>query len=194
MVFNRNGPALTRACLVLAPLLLWVPSCATLESTGELPTAQSVDLSRYAGKWYEIARLPMWAQRHCVRSSAEYTLHESGEVSVRNACQTDSDEEMSIEGVATVVEREHHAKLNVVFDQWAAKLVSFFTSSDKGNYWILRVDPEYRLAVVGTPDRDYLWILARTPTLDESTYQDVVAFSQQLGYETENLIRAPQYY
>ena len=171
-------------CLMLA-------ACSTIDTAGELPTASSVDLSRYAGMWYEIARLPMWAQRNCVSSTAEYRLLDSGKVGVRNACITNTGEEISIEGLATVVDREHRAKLNVAFDQWAAKLVGLFTSSDRGNYWILQVDPDYRLAVVGTPDRDYLWILARTPVIDEARYQDAVIFSQGLGFHTEHLIRAP---
>jgi apolipoprotein D and lipocalin family protein len=170
-------------CLMLA-------ACSTVETAGELPTASSVDLSRYGGIWHEIARLPMWAQRNCVRSTAEYRILDSGEIGVRNACITTTGEEMSIEGVATVVDREHRAKLNVVFDRWAAKLVAWLTSSKRGNYWILRVDPDYQLAVVGTPDLDYLWILARTPTLDEASYQDAVTFSQHLGFHTEHLIRA----
>jgi apolipoprotein D and lipocalin family protein len=170
-------------CLMLA-------ACSTVETAGGLPTASSVDLFRYTGMWYEIARLPMWAQRNCVRSTAAYRLLDSGKVSVRNACVTSIGKEISIEGVATVVDREHRAKLNVVFDQWAAKLVAFFTSSDRGNYWILRVDSDYRLAVVGTPDRDYLWILARTPVINEASYQDAVAFAQHLGFHTEHLIRA----
>ena len=169
---------------------LMVASCSTVEPSGELPTALSVDLTRYGGVWHEIARLPMWAQRNCVKSTAEYRLLEPGKIHVRNACVTSSGEEISIEGVATVVDPEHRAKLNVVFDQWAAKLVAFFTSSDQGNYWILRVDPDYRLAVVGTPDRDYLWILARTPALDEAGYQDAVTFAHHLGFQTERLIRA----
>jgi len=166
-------------------------ACSTVQPAGELPTASSVDLSRYAGMWYEIARLPMWAQRNCVSSTAEYRLLDSGKVDVRNACITNTGEEISIEGLATVVDREHRAKLNVVFNQWAAKLVGLFTSSDRGNYWILRVDPDYRLAVVGTPDRDYLWILSKTPLLDEASYQDAVTFAQHLGFHTEHLIRAP---
>jgi apolipoprotein D and lipocalin family protein len=172
-------------------LCLMLAACSTIETTSELPTASPVDLSRYGGLWYEIARLPMWAQRNCVRSTAEYRLLESGEVGVRNACVTTTGEEMSIEGVATVVDREHRAKLNVVFDQWAAKLVALLASAERGNYWILRVDTDYRLAVVGTPDRDYLWILARNPVIDEATYQDAVTFSQRLGFHTEQLIRAP---
>lgn len=169
---------------------LMLGACSTIGTPGELPTALSVDLSRYSGLWHEIARLPMWAQRNCVTSTAEYRLLESGEVGVRNACVTNTGEEISIEGVATVVDpEEHQAKLNVVFDQWAAKLVALLTSSEEGNYWILRVDPGYRLAIVGTPDRDYLWILARTPTIEEATYQDAVSFSQRLGFDTQRLIR-----
>ena len=189
IAFNNNGSALARMSLVFAPLLLCVPSCTTLETARELPTALSVDLERYVGTWHEIARLPMWEQRDCVKSTAEYWLLESGDIGVRNACVTTQGGLISIEGVATVIDREHKARLNVVFDQWAAKLVSLFTSWERGNYWILRVDPDYRFAVVGTPDRDFLWILARDPKLDESTYQDLVSFSQKLGYQTENLIR-----
>jgi apolipoprotein D and lipocalin family protein len=169
---------------------LLLTACSTVDPAGTLPTALSVDLTRYGGVWHEIARLPMWGQRNCVRSTAEYRLLGSGNISVRNACVTSTGEEISIEGVATVVDHEHRAKLNVVFDQWAAKLVAWFTSSEEGNYWILRIDPDYRLAIVGTPDRDYLWILARTPSLDESSYQEAVAFSQHLGFPTDQLIRA----
>ena len=172
-------------------IYLMLGACSSVEPAGKLPTALSVDLSRYSGMWHEIARLPMWGQRNCVKSTAEYRLLEAGKVAVRNACTTSTGEEISIEGVATVVDPEHQAKLNVVFDQWAAKLVALLTSSEQGNYWILRVDPDYRLAIVGTPDRDYLWILARTPSLDEATYQEAVAFSHRLGFQTEHLIRAP---
>ena len=177
--------------LTMGVFCLMLGACSSVEPAGQLPTALSVDLSRYSGMWYEIARLPMWGQRNCVRSTAEYRLLDSGKVAVRNACITSTAEEISIEGVATVVDPEHQAKLNVVFDQWAAKLVAWFTSSEQGNYWILRVDPDYRLAIVGTPDRDYLWILARTPSIDEASYQDMVSVSQRLGFQTEHLIRAP---
>ncbi|MEX0830001.1 MAG: lipocalin family protein [Nitrospirales bacterium] len=179
--------------ILFGVIFLMLSACASVDSLEEVPTATSVDLSRYAGKWYEVARLPMWAQRDCLRSTAEYTVLLSGKIGVRNACITSDGKEKNIQGVAAIVDQTHHAKLNVVFDQWAAKLVSFFSSSDEGNYWILRVDPEYRHAVVGTPDREYLWILSRTPQLPESTYQELVAFSQRLGFTTGNLIRSAPY-
>jgi len=93
--------------------------------------------------------------------------------------------------MASVVDPGHHSKLNVVFDQWAAKLVAWFRSSIQGNSWIFPVDPDYGIAGVGTPDRDYLWIVSRTRMLDASTYQDLVACSERLGFWTEDLIHAP---
>ncbi len=171
-------------------LCLILSACATVDQVEKLPTAPSVDLSRYVGKWYEIARLPMWAQRLCRQSTAEYSLLDSGDIGVKNSCVTTDGEETSIEGTATIIDQKSEAKLNVVFNQWAAQIIAFYTPPNEGNYWILRVDPEYQHAVVGTPDREYLWILARTPDLPEDTYQELVTFSQQLGFSTENLIRA----
>lgn len=170
-------------------MILWMVSgCAGMKEP--LSTASSVDLARYMGTWYEIARLPMWAQKRCAASTADYRLMDSGKVAVRNACVTTGGDRVAVEGTATVVDPVTRAKFHVVFDQWAAKLVSWFTSSERGNYWILRLDPEYRWAVVGTPDRDYLWILARTPTMEEALYRELVEFSRQRGFEIERLIRA----
>ncbi|MCA9422139.1 MAG: lipocalin family protein, partial [Nitrospira sp.] len=74
--------------LAIGVVYVMLGSCSTLDPAGTLPTATSVDLSRYNGMWYEIARLPMWGQRNCLRSTAEYRLLESGKVAVRNACTT----------------------------------------------------------------------------------------------------------
>jgi apolipoprotein D and lipocalin family protein len=91
------------------------------------------------------------------------------------------------EGVATVVDPKTNARLTVVFDNWFARL---FGSSREGNYWILDLDPEYRTAMVGTPDRRYLWILSRTPQLKDSIYQRLVERARQLGYPVSDLIKA----
>jgi len=176
--------------ITIALWFLILTACATVEPVQELPTATSVDLSRYVGKWYEIARLPMWAQRNCLRSTAEYTFLESDDIGVKNTCATEDGGETSIQGIAKIVDQEHGAKFDVVFDQWAAKIIKFYSPPNNGNYWILKVDPDYQYAAVGTPDREYLWILARTPSLPEDTYQELVTFSQRLGFTTEKLIRA----
>jgi apolipoprotein D and lipocalin family protein len=161
--------------------------CAGIDSRGELPTVASVDLGRYAGTWYEIARLPMWFQRHCVDSKAVYAVRSDGRVGVHNECVTDSGGLATADGVATVVDAKTNARLSVVFDNWFARL---FGSSREGNYWILDLDPEYRTVLVGTPDRRYLWILARAPRIDDGTYQKLVELAREFGYPVEDLIRA----
>jgi len=182
---DRSGSVSAR--LALTVLCLMLGACAGVESRGELSTVASVDLSRYAGTWYEIARLPMWFQRHCVDSKAIYSHRPNGAVGVHNECVTGTGKVEQAEGVATVVDAKTNAKLTVVFDNWFARV---FGSSHEGNYWILELDPEYRIAMVGTPDRRFLWILSRAPQLDEATYRRLVARAQQLGYPVSDLIRA----
>lgn len=177
--------------IVTAILVCLVTGCAGTGLKTPPETVTAVDLTRYTGLWHEIARLPMWAQWNCVTSTAEYRLRDDGKVGVRNACVTKDGGQISIDGEATVVDAEHHAKLNVVFDQWAAKLVAWFTSSEQGNYWILRLDPNYQWVVVGTPDREYLWILSRSKVMDDDLYRELVEYVRQQGFSVDKLIRAP---
>lgn len=171
--------------IIAVPALL--TSCAELKSRESLTTVPSVDLGRYAGTWYEMARLPMWFQRHCVDAIATYTLRTDGFVGVHNKCVTGEGGIEQADGTATVVDTKTNARLIVVFDNWFTRLFGTFR---EGNYWILDLDPEYRTALVGTPDRRYLWILSRTPVLDEATYQRLVEKAGQLGFPVSDLIRA----
>ena len=174
-------PAITvLLCLVSA-------SCATNQSAPELKTATSVDLTRYQGTWYEIARLPNWFQKKCIQSKATYKLLESGDVAVRNECLTNTGKSKVAFGTASVVDKQTNAKLEVVFDNWFSRLFPFLT---KGKYWILYLDSEYHTVIVGTPDRKYLWIMTRTPQLEEQMYQQLVGRCQELGFNTNRLIRA----
>ena len=171
--------------LRLLVILLTVSSCTTFGSREPLPTVASVDLSRYAGTWYEIARLPMWFQRHCVESNAIYAIRPDGRIAVHNECSTKTGPLDQVDGVATVIDTKTNARLTVTFDNWFARLAG---SSREGNYWILDLDEEYHTSMVGTPDRRYLWILSRTPQLDDSTYQRLVLKAQQLGFPISDLI------
>lgn len=163
-----------------------VGGCVGIEPPADLPTVSSVDLNRYAGTWYEIARLPMWFQRHCVDSKAVYTIRSDGRIGVHNECVTDDGGTAVADGIATVVDATTNARLSVVFDNWFSRL---FGSSREGNYWIVDLDEEYRTALVGTPDRRYLWILARVPRLDDERYGQLVQRAKELGYSVERLIR-----
>ena len=167
--------------------LAMAAGCAT--STTErlhlppLQTVAHVELSRYVGTWYEIANFPQSFQRGCTASTATYTLRSDGDIDVLNRCRKGSvdGEEKSALGRARVVDRSTNAKLEVSFFRpfWA-------------DYWIIDLSDDYSYAVVGHPGRDYLWILARTPTMAEATFQGIVARLQAKGYETSRLIRTQQ--
>ena len=168
-------------------LILTCASCATNQSAPDLQTAASVDLTRYQGTWYEIARLPNWFQKACTQSKATYKLLESGDVAVRNDCLTTTGKPKIAFGTASVVDKQTNAKLEVVFDNWFSRLFPFLT---KGKYWILYLDTQYQTVIVGTPDRKYLWIMARTPQIEEQMYQQLVSRARTLGFDTDRLIRA----
>jgi apolipoprotein D and lipocalin family protein len=157
------------------PLLVAL-ACA---APAPLRTVERVDLGRYAGTWYEIASFPTRFQRGCTATTATYGVRDDGRVSVRNRCVRDG-EEAGIEGVAWPID-DSNARLKVRFF-WP------FT----GDYQILALDPDYRWAVVGTPSRGYLWILARTPRIDDELYRELVAKAQAEGFEVARLVRTPQ--
>ena len=177
-----------RSVAILVSLYaLLMAGCAGIASKPPLQTVASVDLSRYAGTWYEIARLPMWFQRHCIDSKAIYTIRPDGKIGVHNECVTDTGKLDQADGIATVVDTTTNARLAVIFDNFFARLVG---PSREGNYWILDLDLDYQTALIGTPDRRYLWILSRSPYLDEVTYQRLVGKAQQFGFPISDFIRA----
>lgn len=151
------------------------------------PTVTAVDLSRYAGRWYEIARLPAFFQRDCLRSWADYAPRAPDRLAVVNTCETRDGETRSVRGEARVVDATTHAKLLVTFDTWFAWLMP---KPSRGNYWILALDPAYATALVGTPDRGYLWLLAREPSLAPEREQALVDQAAALGFDTNRLVRA----
>ena len=152
---------------------------ATGSRKDELEVVPSVDLSRYVGQWYEIARLPNRFQKKCADSvTANYTLRSDGSIQVVNRCRKASGEFTTAKGKAKIVDKKTNAKLKVTFF-WP-----FY-----GKYWILDLGPNYEYAVVGEPGRDYLWILSRTPQIDEALYQQLLAKMQARGFDTTRMIR-----
>jgi apolipoprotein D and lipocalin family protein len=172
--------------LGLAALL--AAACSTQGPPPDLPTVPYVDLNRYQGTWHEIARLPMWFQRGCVRSSAKYTLEAGGTVRVLNRCTTAEGAVKEAQGRAFVTDPQTNARLEVEFDNWFSRL---FPGVARGPYWIVHLEPDYSGAVVGSPSREYLWILARDPVLPDDRYAALVALADQLGFATAALVRAP---
>jgi apolipoprotein D and lipocalin family protein len=155
-------------------------SCAPSLAVDTLPTVSKVDLNRYAGRWHEIARLPMFFQRNCTGEvTAQYSLKPNGKVEVVNQCRQKDGSLSTARGTARVVDPATNAKLKVSF---------FWPFS--GDYWILALGSNYEYALVGEPGRKYLWILARQPEMEESLYQKLVLQAKSLGFDTSRLIRS----
>lgn len=169
----------------LRALLLLVGAIAPVAGANTAVTAvQELDVSRYAGHWYEIARLPMPFQKNCARDvTAAYTLREDDLIGVRNACVTAEGKPIVAEGVARRVDG-HPGRLKVRFaPKWLSWLP--FVWAD---YWVIDLDPGYTWAVVGEPGRDYLWVLSREPSMDRRRLERIKARAAAMGYELDGLI------
>jgi apolipoprotein D and lipocalin family protein len=148
-----------------------------------LTVVPSVDLKRYAGTWYEIARYPNRFQRDCASDTvATYTLRPDGKITVLNQCRTAEGKTKSARGTARLADAKGpNSKLKVTF---------FWPFS--GDYWIVGLDPDYRWAVIGEPRRNYLWILSRDKQLPPETLARIEALAREKGFDTGKLIRTPQ--
>jgi apolipoprotein D and lipocalin family protein len=158
---------------------LWLAACALLgcKSPEVLPTVDSVDLNRYAGKWYEWARFDHSFERGCLCSTAEYTL-QGDVVRVVNTCTEAPGKEKSTEGKAFPVPGTNNAQLKVQFF-WPFK----------GDYYILALGEDYEYALVGAPNRKYLWILGRTAEPDVVTVEMLLAKAESLGFNTQEVLK-----
>lgn len=148
-----------------------------------LQTMPYVDLNRYTGTWYEIARYPNSFQKDCVGSRATYSLRDDGRISVLNECydRTFEGKIRSAKGTARVVDSATNAKLKVSFF-WP-----FY-----GPYWIIDLGKDYEFAVIGHPKRQYLWILSRSKDMDQNVYEAILERLRQQQYDTTKLMRTLQ--
>ena len=152
----------------------------------ELKTVTDLKLPRYVGTWYEIARLPMSHEPDdCTDVSAHYSVKDNGAIEVRNRCRVDGTVEEA-EGEATVAGADP-ARLEVSFLPKGLRWLPFA----RGDYWVMQVAPDYSVALVGTPDRRYLWLLARSPQLDALTQDHYLANARAQGFDLSRLIITP---
>jgi apolipoprotein D and lipocalin family protein len=193
-----NGPHLSAAScakLLRAALL----GAALLASAGpaaaqqRLVTVPKVDLERYAGTWHEVARLPNRFQAQCLAEvTAHYTPRGDGTVAVVNRCRTtpegDSVPAWDVaEGVARPVDPSN-AKLQVSF----LPALLRWLPVGWGDYWVLELDPEYRWALVGEPGLRYLWVLSRSPVLQQDVLQGVLGRARQMGFPVDKVVLSAQ--
>lgn len=174
--------------LILIALTL---SAAAFGQTKEaaLQTVPKVDLNKYAGKWYEIAKYPNRFQKKCVgNTTATYTLKGDGEIEVLNQCIKKDGLVDTAKGEAKVADKTTNAKLKVRFAPGALSWLPFVW----GNYWIIELGPNYEYTVIGEPGRDYFWILSRKPEMNDATFQAILRRAEAAGFNPAKVERTPQ--
>lgn len=170
-------------------MLLVAPSDVIHKSANSPTTVDKVNLKKYAGTWYEIGRLPMYFQRNCARDvTATYTEKTDGSgIIVTNKCVDKEGSSIVAEGLAKPV-NDTGSKLKVTFlPSWIRWL-----PVGRADYWVLARDADYKTALVGTPDKDYLWLLARSPNISQETYAKYRQIAQQQGYDLKEFNLTPQ--
>jgi apolipoprotein D and lipocalin family protein len=171
-------------------LALTLVACTSTKHGLEAPaTVSQVDIQRYAGRWYEIARLPMPFQKADEAAIAEYGLNADGTVSVNNTATRPDGTQHGIRGYAKVLNPPANTKLAVRFSTWFGPLIPV---PKEGNYWILYVDDHYREAIVGTPNRKYLWLLARSPKIPDARFTALLAKAKLLGFDVSRIVIDPR--
>jgi apolipoprotein D and lipocalin family protein len=176
--------------IVLILLLAALAILAMAQRDRPLRVVPNVDPTRYAGQWYEIARLPNRYQKRCAGEViATYTPRPDGTITVFNRCRLENGSEISVTGVARVAGKDQpNSKLKVRF---APAWLSFIPQV-WGDYQVIALSPNYEHAVVGDPSRTYLWILSRTPTLDEGVYRQLLEEAQAQDFDVNLLQKTRQ--
>ena len=152
-------------------------------------TIPSLDVPRYMGTWYEIAKYPNRFQRDCAgNTTATYSVREDGKVQVVNRCRQKDGTVKSATGVARQLAGPASPKLEVRF----APAILSFLPMVWGDYWIIDLDPGYTLAAVSDAKREYLWILARTPAVDKAALDGLTTRLKSQGFDIGRLEPTPQ--
>ena len=167
-------------------ITITVGCCVAHAQGNETPVKAipALDVPRYMGTWYEIAKFPNWFQKKCVANTkAEYSIRIDGNLKVLNSCKTASGEITDAEGTAKQVGAKDSPKLLVRFaPAWLSFLPMVW-----GDYWIIDLDPQYQVAAVSDPKREYLWVLSRTPQLDKKVYEELLQRLQSQQFDVRKL-------
>jgi len=167
-------------------LLICFGSSQVMSQQGDqsVKTIAALDVPRYLGAWYEIAKFPNWFQKKCVSNTkAVYTAKSDGNLRVLNSCKTATGETSEAEGLARQIGTKDSPKLEVRFaPEWLSFLPMVW-----GDYWVIDLDPQYQVAAVSDPRREYLWVLSRTPQIDPKPYADLLQRLNQQQFDIQKL-------
>jgi apolipoprotein D and lipocalin family protein len=155
----------------------------------ELTTVERVELPRYIGKWHEIALLPNRFQAQCIAdTTATYAMKDNGNIEVTNRCKLADGKYETALGEAKLAKPDNTTKLKVRFAPWYLS----WLPQVWGNYWVIKLEPNYQYAVVSEPDRKMLWILSRTPTMNAETLTSIKTELTAKGFDMTKLQLTPQ--
>jgi apolipoprotein D and lipocalin family protein len=173
---------------LLIGLLLSISALPALAQEA-LTTVASVNVPRYMGTWYEIAKYPNWFQRKCVsNTSAQYSTQPDGTVRVQNRCTQADGKVSEAIGQARQIGESTSPKIQVRFaPEWLS-----FVPLVWGNYWVIDLDTDYQLVAVSEPKRDYLWVLSRTPEVSAKAYDELMARLEKKGFDLKKLEKSTQ--
>jgi apolipoprotein D and lipocalin family protein len=158
-------------------------------SNSEPATVNYVDLQKYIGVWYEIAKIPNRFQKGCAsNTTATYKLRDDGRIDVINRCKSNEGSINEAKGIAKVADEKTNSKLKVSFVRILG--ISLFW----GDYWIIGLDKDYKYAVIGSPDRKYGWILSRTAKLPQNDLNDIFEILRRQGYNSKDFEMTEQNY
>ena len=176
--------------LVLSSLLIQANVYSqTVVTPVPVKTIASLDVPRYLGAWYEIAKFPNWFQKKCIgNTKAVYTIKADGNLQVLNSCKTANGDTSLAEGSAKQIGAKDSPRLEVRFaPEWLSFLPLVW-----GDYWVIDLDAQYQVAAVSDPKRDYLWVLSRTPQMDPKLYDELLTRLQQQQFDVRKLEKTSQ--
>ncbi len=179
---NKDKWRLLQIVILFIGGTLGLSACIT-QSVKPPQTVNTVDLQRYAGSWYEIAKIPNRFQRHCVgHTTASYSLRNDGNIDVTNRCMQANGEYDEAQGIARIVDSQSNAKLEVSFVNLLGKQLFW------GDYWIIGLEDHYEYAIVGHPQRKYGWILSRHPQMNTKQLDHLFLILQSQGYDPDAFV------
>lgn len=170
------------------PFIAVIAGCAS--PPPHLPTQSGVDLDKYSGTWYEQARLPNRFQAECSGDvRADYKPRPDGTISVTNQCRTKDSGTKVAHGEgrpSKAFDPPDPAKLEVRFaPKWTSWLPMVW-----GDYWIIKLQDDYQYSLVGTPDREYLWVLSREKVANGAVVAGLLDYARTLGFPVDQIIKA----
>ncbi|MEI8156686.1 MAG: lipocalin family protein [Burkholderiales bacterium] len=171
-------------CIGWSAVIAQTPEGGAAQPYGQLVTIPTLDVPRYMGTWYEIAKYPNRFQKKCVAETrAQYKVQASGAVQVINRCRKESGEMDEAIGEARQIGAANSPKLQLRFaPSWLSFLPFVW-----GHYWVVDLDDGYQLVAVGEPKREYLWVLARAPTVNAQAYDALLGRLKAQGFDIERL-------